>query len=188
MRDADIRNNLLGLIIGAIPPTAACVALVLDYLLDRPALLEGAQQAARERDRLQLRAYVQEALRLNPFGPGLHRVARADYRLASGTLRSKKIRKGALVCALTQSAMRDGRELDRPRRFLTDRPDYHYLHFGCGLHACFGKHLSLIQLVHIVGCVLRRDQLRRVPGAQGRLQYEGPFPRHLVLEFNRPDV
>ena len=43
MDDLGIRNNLIGLIIGAIPTISKACVQVLDQLLDRPRALESAQ-------------------------------------------------------------------------------------------------------------------------------------------------
>ena len=42
MDDLSIRNNLIGLIIGAIPTTSKSAVLTLDYLLSHPELLPNA--------------------------------------------------------------------------------------------------------------------------------------------------
>ena len=69
MDDLGIRNNLIGLIIGAIPTTSKAAVQALDQLLDRPDALAGAQQAARDGDDDLLARYVFEALRFrNPIG------------------------------------------------------------------------------------------------------------------------
>src|SRR5262249_39249644 len=47
MTDLDIRNNLIGLLIGELPTTSMAANLALDELLDRPEMLEGACAAAR---------------------------------------------------------------------------------------------------------------------------------------------
>jgi cytochrome P450 len=46
MDDVSIRNNLLGLLVGAIPTTSKCCAQAMDQLFERPEQLQGAQGAA----------------------------------------------------------------------------------------------------------------------------------------------
>lgn len=184
MTDLDIRNNFLGLIIGAIPTTSKCAVLVLDYLLSNPALLEQAQQAARADDNETLTRFMLEALRFNAFTPGIGRLAAEDYVLGRGTLRATKIPKGANVFVSTQSAMMDCLKIKSPRKFLLDRPDYQYMHFGFGLHTCFGQYINRAQIPRIVKAVLKRQGLRRAPGQEGQVQSVGPFPVHFVLEFD----
>ena len=184
MTDLDIRNNLIGIIIGAVPTTSKCAALVIDYLLDHPALLPSAQDAARRGDNDIVRQTVLEALRFNSFGAGVFRIAKQDYTIARGCFRSKKIKKGTTILAATQSAMLDGRKLDKPGRFQLNRPSYAYMHFGYGMHGCFGEHINLVQIPIIVSALLKLSGLRRAEGAEGILQYRGPFPEGLSLEFD----
>ncbi|MDJ0590513.1 MAG: cytochrome P450 [Pleurocapsa sp. MO_226.B13] len=183
MSDEDIRNNLLGIIVGAIPTTSKCTALVLNYLLDRPELLELAQTAARADDDEKLRKVMLECLRFEVFSPGITRITLEDYTLARGTWRAKKITKGTPVLALTQSAMMDARQINNPKSFRLDRPDYHYLHFGYGMHTCFGYYINMIQIPMILKAVLKVDKLIRAPGEEGKMQFRGPFPSHLRVKI-----
>lgn len=184
MSDLDIRNNFLGLIIGAIPTTSKCVVLVLDYLLSKPELLAQAQQAARADDNDTLTRYMLEALRFNPFTPAIGRITAEDYVVARGTWRATKIPKGANVLVATQSAMMDCLKLKSPRQFRLDRPDYQYMHFGFGLHTCFGQYINRTQIPRIVKAVLKRQGLRRASGPEGQIQSEVLFPVHFVVEFD----
>ncbi|MCW5619153.1 MAG: cytochrome P450 [Nitrosomonas sp.] len=180
MSDVDIRNNLIGLIIGAIPTTSKCAAVTLNHLFNNPELMVVAQQAARANDDDKLVQFVQESLRLNPFAAGIQRVCAEDYVVAKGTLRSAKIPKGARVLAATQSAMMDGRKIKNPREFQLDRPAYSYMHFGFGLHTCFGQYINLTQIPGIIKAVLKRSNLRRI----GDMKVEEPFPVSLEIEYD----
>jgi len=186
MSDLDIRNNLIGIIIGLIPTTSKCAVLILDYLLDHPDLLAQAQQAALKDDNETLRKFMLECLRFKSFGAGVFREATEDYIVASGTFRSKKIRKGAKVLVATQSAMLDGRVVKKPGSFRLDRPDYHYMHFGFGMHTCFGYYINMVQIPLIVKSLLRCKNLRRSEGEAGKVKNDGPFPAHFHLEFEPP--
>lgn len=180
MDDLSIRNNLIGLIIGAIPTTSKCAATTLNYLFDQPELLVTAQQAARVDDDQAMVQYVLESLRLNPFSAGIQRVCAEDYVVAKGTLRATKIPKGTKVLAATQSAMMDRRKVAEPSKFRLDRPSYIYMHFGYGLHTCFGQYINLAQIPGIVKAVLRQKGLRRV----SEMKSVGPFPTNLEVEFD----
>jgi cytochrome P450 len=180
MDDVSIRNNLLGLLVGAIPTTSKCSAQALDQLFGRPAQLKGAQAAALADDEALLGKYVFEALRFNPNNPGLFRLAAEDYRLAKGSLHGTTIPKGTSVIAATQSAMFDERIVDRPNEFRIDRPEYLNMHFGYGLHTCFGQYVNRVQIPAILKPLLKRPGLRRA----GELQYEGPFPSSLPVSLD----
>ncbi|SER33936.1 Cytochrome P450 [Nitrosomonas sp. Nm51] len=180
MADIDIRNNLIGLIIGAIPTTSKSAAVTLNHLFDNPELLVEAQQAARADEDEKLVQFVLESLRLNPFAAGIQRVCAEDYVVARGTLRSATIPKGTRVLAATQSAMKDGRKIKRPKEFRLDRPAYSYMHFGFGLHTCFGQYINLTQIPGIVKAVLKQNSLRRVTD----MVVEEPFPVSLEIEYD----
>lgn len=183
MSDVDIRNNLLGIIVGAIPTTSKYAAQVLNYLLDRPELLELAQTAARTDEDETLRKIMLECLRFDVFSPGITRITLEDYTLAKGTWRAKKIGKGTPVLALTQSAMMDSRQISNPKSFRLDRPDYHYLHFGYGMHTCFGYYINMIQIPMILKAILQVKKLTRESGEAGKMEFRGPFPSHLRVRI-----
>ncbi|MDP9171074.1 MAG: cytochrome P450 [Acidobacteriota bacterium] len=153
-------------------------------MLKRPDQLEKAQQAARADDDALFAQYVFEALRFNPNNPGLFRITAEDYTLAKGRLHATLIPKGTSLLAATQSAMFDDCRVDSPHEFQVGRPDYIYMHWGYGLHTCFGQYINAVQIPGILKALLKRQGLRRADGPDGQLQYDGPFPSKLVVEFD----
>jgi cytochrome P450 len=182
--DSEIRTNLLGYVVGGIPTISKAADLALDELLNRPAELAGAQQAARDGNLDLVAAYVFEALRFNPHNPGLIRVCASDYVLGRGTSYETTIPAGMVTLAATQSAMFDGDAVPNPDSFQLDRPWEQYLHFGSGQHSCGGEHVARTTIPRIAAALLRRRNLRRAPGAAGSLAWEGPFPSGMTLEFD----
>jgi cytochrome P450 len=180
MGDIDIRNNLLGLLTGAIPTTSKCCAQALDQLFNRPDQLAGAQAAAQADDDALLARYVFEALRFNPNNPGVFRITAEDYPLAKGALHGKTIPKGTSVLAATQSAMFDDLKVYQPNDFRIDRPAWLDMHAGYGLHTCFGQYVNRVQIPGILKVLLRKKRLQRA----GPLQYAGPFPSSLPVTFS----
>jgi cytochrome P450 len=59
-----------------------------------------------------------------------------------------------------------------------------YLHFGYGMHSCFGKAINGVEIPELLAALLRLPNLRRAPGSEGQILYDGPFPNRLVLEFD----
>ena len=118
-----------------------------------------------------------------PQGPGLFRRTRTDFEVAEGSMHATKIPAGTLTFAATQSAMLDDDVVDDPDDFRIGRPAHHYLHFGVGLHQCFGRFANAMQIPLIAKAVLRRPGLARAPGPEGQLVKDGPFPQSLVLTF-----
>jgi cytochrome P450 len=81
------------------------------------------------------------------------------------------------------SAMFDPDVFIEPAVFRADR-ETEYLHFGYGMHRCFGYAINGVQIPEIGATLLRLPNLRRAPGSAGRIAYDGPFPDRLILEFD----
>jgi cytochrome P450 len=180
---AFVRRNLRGLIIGAVETTSKCVTLAVDELLRRPNELANARKAALTDDLGTVRAYAYEALRFNPHQPGQLRFCRSETELAKGTPRARRIPAGTTVIPATFSAMFDPDHFAQPDQFRVDR-GVEYLHFGYGLHRCFGYHINGVQIPALLAALLRLPNLRRAAGHRGRINYDGPFPDRLILEFD----
>jgi cytochrome P450 len=185
MDDLGIRNNLIGLLIGAVPTTSKAAIQALNELLDRPDALAAAGRAARMDDDGLLSRYIFEALRFNPVNPIIYRRAARDAVIAKGTLRARKVAKGTMVLAANLSAMFDPLRLDAPKTFRVDRPWDDYLLWGYGLHTCFGEHINRMLIPATLKPLLKTIGLRRTLGRDGLIDTDGtPFPAHLVLEFD----
>ena len=184
MDDISIRNNLLGLLIGAVPTTSRAATQALDQLLLRPDALAGAQQAARDDNDALLADHVFEALRFNPVNPVIYRRAARDTVVAAHTLRQRRIAKGTMVMAANLSAMFDPLALDAPNRFRTDRPAGHYILWGDGQHTCFGAHINRVAIPGLLKPLLQRPGLRRAAGPAGQIDTaDTPFPVHFGVQF-----
>jgi len=184
MDDIAIRDNLLGILVGAIPTTSKCCTQALDELFKRPDKLAAAQQAAIANDDANLAAYVFEALRFHPNNPGVFRTTLADYVVGKGTMHATNIPAGTTVLAATQSAMFDDAAVDSPADFRVDRPSYAYMFWGVGPHTCFGQYINQVQIPGILKPLLQRKNLRRAQGAAGQLTTTGAFPSSLSVEFD----
>jgi cytochrome P450 len=170
--DDGVCRTLMGLVIGMLETTSQAAVQALLVLFSRPDALARAADAAKADDDDALFNLVFEALRFRPINPMVVRVANEDYRLAAGEPHQTLIRKGTTVFALTWSAMFDPRVLDAPEDFRPDRPDYHYMHFATGLHACYGRYISRIQIPQILKPLLKLKGLRPA----GTPEFDGTFP------------
>lgn len=185
MSDLGIRNNLLGLLIGAIPTISKASCLALDELLRRPDALRQAQAAARADDDAKLAACIWEALRFNPHNPVIYRRATRDTVIAPGTLRGRTIPEGTLVFAATLSAMFDRRDIADPHVFRTDRRFEDYIIWGIGMHTCFGAAINSAVIPAILKSLLIQQNLRRADGTAGQVDTGGtPFPQHFTVAFD----
>lgn len=178
--DDGVCRTLMGLVIGMVETTSQAAVQALLVLFARPDVLASAAAAAKADDDDALSDLIFEALRFLPINPMVVRVAKEDYSLAAGAPHRTLIRKGTTVFALTWSAMFDPRVLDAPEEFRPDRPDYHYMHFATGQHACYGRYISRIQIPQILKPLLKLEGLRPA----GAPEYDGTFPQTLQVAAN----
>ena len=179
-----MQRNLGGLIVGAVDTTSKFVTLAIDELLRRPDALAGARAAAMAGEMQTVRNYAYEAVRFNPHHPAQARFCKHETEVAAGTPRARKIPAGTSVFVATLSAMFDPEVFIEPKVFRVDR-EIEYLHFGYGMHRCFGSAINGVQIPELLAALVRLPNLRRAPGRAGRIAYDGPFPERLVLEFDR---
>ncbi len=181
--DAQIRTQILCMVVGGPPQPPMVVPQAMEQLLRRPDALAAATAAALADDDARLHDIVREAMRFDPLAPGLPRIAVQDWTLARGTRRARRIPAGATVIAAFASAMMDDRRVPCPTRFDPERRAHEYIHFGHGLHECFGRHINGATLHLMLKPLLRRPNLRRAAGPAGRLAKNGPFAESLTVEF-----
>ena len=181
--DHAVRRNLGGVIVGAVDTTSKFVTLAIDELLRRPKELAEASTYARKGDVDAVRRYAWEAVRFNPHHPLQVRSCPHDSQIARDQKRSKTIPAATHVFLGTLSGMFDPDVFTNPMEFNSERPT-EYLHFGYGMHTCFGKAINGVQIPELVAALLRLPNLRRAAGSAGQILYDGPFPNRLVLEFD----
>ena len=185
MSDIGIRNNLLGLLIGAIPTISKACCYAMDELLNRPDELILAQSAARAGDDATFENYIWEALRFYPHNPVIYRRATRDTVIARSTFRQARVKKGQMVFAATLSAMFDRRAVEAPHEFRVNRPFETYIIWGYGMHTCFGAAINKAVIPAILKPLLAQRNLRRAPGPAGQIDTgPTPHPQHFHLEFD----
>jgi cytochrome P450 len=177
--DVEIRTALLCMVVGGAPQPPMVMPQAMEQLLRRPDALADARKAAVAGNDARLHDIVIEAIRFDPLAPGLPRIAITDWTIARGTRRATTIPKGATVLAAFASAMMDEHRIYEPHRFKPGRLPYEYMHFGYGMHECFGRYINHATLHRMLKPLLRRPNLRRAPGMEGRLRKNGIFADRL---------
>lgn len=160
--------DLVGMAVGAVPTVVEAATRVIDVLLERPDALTRARDAAGRGERDVLWNVVREALRFSPQSPAL-------LRLRDGV-------PGRILLS-TLAAMHDPAVVTEPGRFAVDRDDSIYLHFGAGPHRCVGEPLARELLVSLTAVLVSQPGLARLPGQRGRLVWDGPVPRRLLVSL-----
>ncbi len=184
LEDAEIRAILMGMVTGFVPTNTMAAGHMLEMLLRRPAFLAHARAAALAGDDKLLSRCLFEAMRFKPLNFGPFRRCSRDYTIAKHSTAATTIRKDTTVLVSTQSAMFDSRRVKRPHDFDPHRPSSDYMLFGSGLHWCLGAFLADAQITQMFKALLVKKNIRRAPGKAGCLTCIGPFPAHLVVEYD----
>jgi cytochrome P450 len=177
LTDAELRDQLITLLLAGHETTATTLAWCLHELARRPAVLRTAQRAADEHDDEYLSAVAKEALRKRPV---IYEVARrltqpvdiAGYRIPAGSVVAPGI-------GLVQTDPANYPEPDefRPERFIGTQPAANtWIPFGGGVRRCLGAGFSLMEASVVLGEVLRRYDVR-----PDRARPEGQRARNITL-------
>ncbi len=158
LTDAEIRDELLTLLLAGHETTATGLAWTLDLVLHDPRVLE----RAREREDRYLDAVIKESLRIRPVIPGVGRVVRErpfalnGYEVPPGIEINPSIRTLHRRADLYPSP---GRFV--PERFLgPDPPDtYTWIPFGGGTRRCLGASFALMEMRVVLARILERTDL-----------------------------
>jgi cytochrome P450 len=173
-----------GTFVGSVDNISNSITNAFDYLLDHKGPMAEAHLAAANNDDRRLLGIMLEALRFYPQNPFLIRRCQKACILAPWTSRATLIPANTLVLAGTACAMFDAEKFPHPEEFRTDRTPSDYLHFGRGMHECFGAFIANAVIPATAKALLKRKRLRRVRGRDGRIRYDGAFSDHLFVEFD----
>lgn len=184
--DAAIRDHWLLMVVFALPTISAAAVNALAELLHRPRMLEAASDAARGNDLHSLGRYLFEALRFRPVHTVVCRRAVRDCVVAQGTLRARHIPQDSMVLAATLGAMFDPLTLWLPGRFRGDRPSAHYLHWGHGLHRCFGEQIARAAVPALLRPLLASRRLKPIEDAAAAAErINGALPARYSVATGR---
>lgn len=181
LTDAELRDQLVTLLLAGHETTAATLAWAMHELGRRPAQLRAAQRAADEHDDDYLTAVAKETLRLRPV---IYEVARkltepvdvGGYRLPAGAVAAP-----AIGLVQTDPGNHPDPDLFRPERFLDGQPPANtWIPFGGGVRRCLGAGFSLLESSTVLGEVLRRFDVHA-----DQYRPERPMARNITLVPSR---
>jgi cytochrome P450 family 135 len=161
MSDAELRDQLVTLLLAGHETTATALAWTFDLLLRNPEPLErlGAEVAAGGEE--YMRATITESLRLRPVIPiaGRRLVEPLEidgYELPTGSDVSP-----AIYLAHTRADIYPDPRSFKPERFLDGGPDtYAWIPFGGGVRRCLGASFAEFEMRIVLREVLGRCRLR----------------------------
>jgi cytochrome P450 len=177
MRDGEIRDQLMTLLMAGHETTATGLAWTLDLLVRHPDVLE----RARTGDETYLKAVVSESLRLRPVVPLAGRRLAVPLEVDGLSLPVGTDVTPAMWLTHTRPEEYPEPYAFRPERFLENPPStYTWIPFGGGVRRCIGAPFAELEMRVVLGEVLERFDLRPAGrGAEGIARRNVTFsPRH----------
>ena len=163
MDDAEIRDQLMTLLLAGHETTATGLAWTFDLLLRHPHVL---QKLTEGDDDAYLRAVVAESLRLRPVVPLAGRRLSEELRLNGHVLPPGTDVTPAIWLAHTRPDRYPEPYAFRPERFLADAPaTYAWIPFGGGVRRCIGAAFAEMEMRVALDEIVRRRTLRPASAA-----------------------
>ena len=182
MTDAELRDELMTMLLAGHETTATGLAFAFDLLLHAPAVL------ARLRDELAggdgdayLDAVVTETLRLRPVIDASQRRLTRPRVVAGWELPAGVTVAPAIAIVHRRPDLYPEPDAFRPERFLDDRAEsYAWLPFGGGIRRCIGAALAQAEMAEVIRTVAARAELRARRAATDPVVMRGItlVPRH----------
>ena len=161
MDDAEIRDQLMTLLLAGHETTATGLAWTFDLLVRHPAVLERLVAAVDGGETAYVRAVVSEALRLRPVVPLAGRRLAAPLRVNGYELPPGTDVTPAIWLAHTRADRYPEPFAFRPERFLDGAPATSaWVPFGGGVRRCIGAAFAEMEMRVALTEILRRVSLR----------------------------
>ena len=161
LTDAEVRDELLTMLVAGHETTATALAWAFDLILHTPRVRD--RLLGDPEDTAYLDAVVKETLRLRPVIPGIGRVVRGGPFELGG----HEIPDGAEINPSIAVVHRRPDRYPEPHAFRPERvlgdgaPDtYTWIPFGGGTRRCIGANFALFEMRVVISRILRRVQLR----------------------------
>lgn len=176
--DAELRDQLVTLLLAGHETTATALAWAFHELARRPEQLRQAQQAADDGDDSYLEAVAKESMRLQPVLYQVGRRLTEPFELAGYTLPRGTTLMAAIGLVHGTEEHYPGVGDFRPDRYLGDNPPAPgtWMPFGGGVRRCIGAGFSLVEATEILRAALRRYDVRAA-----RTEPEPARPRNVTL-------
>jgi len=174
MDDAELRDQLMTLLVAGHETTATALAWAFDMLLHNPEVHARARAAAADGDDRYLAAVGDEAQRLRPVVPSVGRKLGVAGEYGGYEIPAEESVLVATYLLHTNPDLYEDPYEFRPERFLDSKPQtYAWLPFGGGIHRCLGAAFAELELRVVLGEVLRRVDLRPASPAAERSMLPG---------------
>jgi cytochrome P450 len=183
MSDAELRDQLMTLLLAGHETTATALAWTFDLLVHDPAVLERLTADLEAGEHAYLRAVIAESLRLRPVVGLAGRRLSTELRVGDYTLPPGSDLTPAIWLTHTRADVYPEPYAFRPERFLGHAPEtYAWIPFGGGIRRCLGAAFAELEMRVVIETVLLARSLRAAAGPEHVVRRNVTFsPRHGTL-------
>jgi cytochrome P450 len=161
MSDAELRDQLLTLLMAGHETTATALAWAFDLLFRHPEAMERLREEVEGDEHEYLDAVAEETLRLRPVVPFVGRELRVPMELGGRQLAPGTVVMPSIYLTHTRADLYPEPYAFRPERFLTEPPEtYSWIPFGGGTRRCIGAAFAQVEMRVVLRTVLRAVELR----------------------------
>ncbi len=157
MTDAELRDELVTLLLAGHETTATSVAWAIERLVRHPdklARLTAEIDAGESEEYMQ--AVVHETMRVRPVVPLVVRVLREPLRVGEHVLPKETRVAPSIYLTNRDPAVYDAPKEFRPERFLGRQPEtFTWIPFGGGIRRCIGASFALLEMKLMLRTILR---------------------------------
>lgn len=162
MRDQELRDQLMTLLLAGHETTATALAWTFDLLLRHPPQLQRLRETLESGEDDYLRATISESLRLRPVIPLAGRRLAKELSADGLTLPAGTDVTPAIWLAHTRPDVYPEPYAFKPERFLDEPPDtYAWIPFGGGVRRCIGAAFAEFEMRIVLREVLTRCELHK---------------------------
>jgi cytochrome P450 family 135 len=177
LNDAEVRDQLLAMLLAGHETTATAIAWALERLVRNPPVLQKLLASLEEEDTAYLDAVIKETLRSRPPVQVVPRVLVQDAEIDGWALPAGTAVGIAVAVLHKDPALYPEPDEFRPERFLNgnDPGTGAWLPFGGGVRRCPGANMAMLEMRVVLATTLRHVRL-----APDRPEPEKPTPYHVV--------
>jgi cytochrome P450 len=173
MTDAELRDELMTMVVAGHETTATGLSWALELLLRHPESLERLEADLAEGSDSYLDAVVRETLRVRPVVPDVGRVLAAPMTIGGWDLPTGVYVVPGITAVHRRDDLYPEPHAFRPERFLDGQPEsYGWIPFGGGTRRCIGASFAQLEMKVVLRTIL----------ASARLAAEGDRPERMKLQ------
>jgi cytochrome P450 len=166
LTDAELRDQLITLLLAGHETTAAALAWTLHELARHPGLQQRARGAAQQDDEKYLEAVLKESMRLHPVIASTSRRLTRDQVVNGWHLPAGTVVQTSILLAHQRPDNYADANTYRPERFLDGEVEPNtWLPFGGGVRRCIGAGFSLMEGTAVLREILTRYTLSPADGS-----------------------